>query len=205
MFIEALKTKKRSAGKIVILKYEKKGKEGFWMDEMKQKYESPPVVFVPGEISYAENVLFEKSQKKLMKLFRERKLNSLLPQLLKVEKRFGGSMDLLVTSGRLGKRLSVGYDKDELPILSYGDHLSKLILKQFHEVDHAGEERTVQRSRSFAWIICGQCLARKVVKDCFKCRLRNRVFQRQVMALLHESRLLQHLYFIVQLWIFSDL
>ena len=41
MFIEALKTKEKSAGKIVILKYEKKGKEGFWMDEMKQKYESP--------------------------------------------------------------------------------------------------------------------------------------------------------------------
>jgi len=189
MFIEALKTKKRSAGKVVILKYERKGKERFWMDEVKQKYESPPVVFVPGEISYAENVLVEKSQKKLMKLFKEGKLDSLLPQLLKVEKRFGGSMDLLVTSGRLGKRLSVGYDKDELPILSYGDHLSKLIMKQFHEVDHAGEDRTVQRSRSFAWIIRGRCLARKVVKDCFKCRLRNRVFQRQVMAPLHESRL----------------
>ena len=153
MFIEALKTKRRSAGKTVVLKHVKKGKERYWLDEMKNKYESPPVVFIPGEIRHAENVLVEKSQKRLMKPFKEGKLASLIPQFMKVEKRFGGNMELLVTSGRLGKRLSVGYDKDELPILCYKDPLSKLIMKQFHEVDHAGEDRTVQRSRSFAWIV----------------------------------------------------
>lgn len=189
MFVKAVKEKRRSNNKILPLKFTKKENVGFWMDGTETRYKKPPVVLETGEMKTAENILIQSSQKTLKLAFKAGKLDSLLPQMMKEDGSDGGSVELLVTSGRLGKRLSVGYDKSELPILDYKDPLSKLIMKKYHDVDHSGEDRTVQRSRSFAWIIRGRALARKVVKECFQCKRRNRAFQKQVMAPLHESRL----------------
>ena len=189
MFIDAVKKKRRTSNGVLKLKYEQQGRLKVWLDEKGKKYERPPVVFAPGETERVENILIQNSQRKLKSLFKEGKLDSLIPQTMKIEGKDGEFAEILVTSGRLGKRLAIGYDKSELPILCHKDPLSKLIMRKYHEIDHAGEDRTVQRSRSFAWIVRGRCLARKIVKDCFKCKLRNRFFQKQVMAPLHESRL----------------
>ena len=98
-------------------------------------------------------------------------------------------LKLVVCSGRLGDQLKVGYDKTALPILDVKTHISKLYMRRAHEEDHSGDDRTLQRSRKNVWIIQGKRLSLNVYRNCFKCKLRNRVLERQIMAPVHESRL----------------
>jgi hypothetical protein len=96
---------------------------------------------------------------------------------------------MIVISGRGEKCLRVGYDKTELPVLECTNPLAKLILQDSHNIDHAGLDRTIQRSRSVAWIIKAKTLAKVVKSNCFTCRRRAKILQQQVMAPLPASRL----------------
>ena len=136
----------------------------------------------------AENWLICSEQVQLLKDFKENKLSSLLPRLKKVTI-FGNEFQMVVTSGRMGEGLAVGYDKDELPILPASSPLAKLIMKHAHEIEHCGSDRTLQRSRSFAWVIRGRKLAKSVKNDCFQCRRRHKKLQEQIIAPLPQSRL----------------
>ena len=139
-------------------------------------------------ISDAENYLLENAQTQVLIDYKDGKLVSLFPKTKAVQV-LGRSTEVLVTSGRLGGAMAVGYDKDELPILPYNAHISRLYMYDGHAVDHSGTDRTLWRSRTQVWILRGRRLAEKVRNDCFKCRLRSRNLEKQIMAPLPESRI----------------
>lgn len=143
----------------------------------------------PENIVRAENYLLHLSQDKIREDFKKKELTSLAPMVQEAESKDGRFVNLVVCSGRLGEQMRIGYDKPTLPILDMKSKLALLYMKRAHQEDHSGMDRTLQRSRKDVWIIQGRRLSKKICKDCFKCRLRNRVLERQVMAPLHESRL----------------
>ena len=134
----------------------------------------------------AENLLIFQAQTLIQKDFQEGKLSSLLPKLTTTESL---KLDIIVTSGRLGSALSIGYDKEQLPLLNYDSPISRLIMIDAHNIDHSGVDRTLQRSRSIAWIIKGRRLAKVITRSCYTCRIRNKKRENQVMAPIEKSRL----------------
>ena len=136
----------------------------------------------------------EKSEKFLIlqeqKLFVHdffKKYAPLRPRLMKVDF-FPDLKGMVVVSGRAGQYLAVGYDKTELPLLDHKSQLSRLIMTKSHNVDHSGIDRTLQRSRTIAWISRGRVVAKTVVNQCFECKRRNKVVSEQVMAPLPLER-----------------
>ena len=80
------------------------------------------------------------------------------------------------------------YNPDKLMILSPRHPVTRLILREIHEVDHKGVQHTVARSRLKYWIPrCGQ-IVRKIKANCFTCRLKDAVAIRQQMAPMPSFR-----------------
>jgi len=140
------------------------------------------------DFEQAENYWFIFSQSKICKDLKASKLTSLLPRISKVSV-MGRDHELIVTSGRLGGALIVGYDKEELPILDPKSAVAKLIMHDSHAEEHCGVDRTLWRSRNVAWIIRGRRIAKAIRGNCFKCKLRGKVLEKQIMAPVPESRL----------------
>ena len=136
----------------------------------------------------AENYLFYSAQADVRSQVEEGRLSSLRVRKIPCEF-LGVTKHLFVTSGRLGGALAIGYDKDNLPVVSYISAVARLIMYDAHQIDHSGSDRTTQRSRTEAWIIRGRKLAETVRKNCFKCRLRNRYLEKQIMAPVDSCRL----------------
>ena len=78
---------------------------------------------------------------------------------------------------------------DGIPVLPCKNQLSRLYMTEAHNVDHGGINTTVMRSRAKVWIIQGAKLAKKVVNQCYRCRLNKKKLLNQVMAPLPEERL----------------
>ena len=135
----------------------------------------------------AEVFLLNRAQEDVKKAFKRGELDSLRPQLLNSEA--FQEVQLVVTAGRLEDKMLIGYDKTSLPILKMTNRLAELYMKESHDKDHGGVDRTLQRSRNHVWIIQGRRLASKVVANCFFCKKRNKSLQNQVMAPLHENRI----------------
>ena len=135
----------------------------------------------------AENFLLHLGQSSARQAFKEGQLDSLRP--LKLSSTAFQPVELLVTAGRLGDNMRIGFDKTSLPILMYNSELSGLYMREAHEIDHGGVDRTLQRSRVKVWIVHGRRLAKKIVQKCTECRHRNKKMQGQKMAAVHENRL----------------
>ena len=136
----------------------------------------------------SEMYLLKIAQCNLQTSFETGKLASLLPTL-KTVKILGEEEKLIVTSGRLGGALVIGYDKTCLPILPYDSDISRLIMCDSHNIEHAGTDRTVWRSRTSVWIIKGRKLADKIRIKCFTCKVRAKTLQEQIMAPVSDNRL----------------
>ena len=136
----------------------------------------------------AEIFLFIQAQKLLKYGLKEGKLTSLLPRWEDVNLR-GNVEKLLVTEGRSGGVVQVGYDKPHLPLIPYSHPVAELLMWDAHREGHCGIDRTVLRSRRTAWVIRGRRLARKVVSRCHECRRRRKIVEGQRIAPVPESRL----------------
>ena len=66
--------------------------------------------------------------------------------------------------------------------------LSRLYIREAHEIDHGGINSAVMRSRSKVWVMSGARMAKQVIADCYQCRLRWKVVLNQVMAPLPQER-----------------
>jgi len=141
-----------------------------------------------GNILTAENFILASAQENLRGQVEAGKYNSLLPRVVGFKDERGMDVEHVVVSGRLAGLLQVGYDKQELPLLEASHPLSRLIIRGAHEIDHGGLERTVQRSRNTAWIVKARSVAKSVRSSCFKCKIREKVLQKQIMAPLPASR-----------------
>ena len=99
------------------------------------------------------------------------------------------SNDILRVGGHLERAPTLSYEEKHPVILPKNHHLSLLILQHYHESSaHAGREQMLAQSREKFWIIQGRNLAKKIIRNCFKClRLNSRPLT-QVMAPLPEMR-----------------
>ena len=159
-----------------------------FIDKLRKKNDKLTVLSEKEYREKSENYWFLAAQEETKKKFKTGNLSSLRPRITLVQ--IGNNQqELIVTSGRLGGALAVGYDKEYLPILDASSVISKLIMKDAHEEEHCGEDRTLWRSRNIAWVVGGKRIARKIKRNCFKCKLREKVMERQIMAPVSESRI----------------
>ena len=128
----------------------------------------------------ADSFILKMSMIKTKESFDKGSLNSLRPQL----KEDG----TIILGGRASEGMSKFYGSNEYPILTYQDPISHLWIKKTHKEDHSGVMRTVAKSRRKFWIVRAGRLAAKVRRECFRCRLLDKLMAQQQMAPLPKSR-----------------
>ena len=101
-----------------------------------------------------------------------------------------GNVQYVVTSGRLGNMMRIGYDRSELIILDARHPFSRLLLKNFHDEKHGSDDYVLWRSRSKYWIPYARRIIRSIRSECYFCRLLNKKCESQLMSLLPDARLL---------------
>ena len=124
----------------------------------------------PTDLEDAETYWIYTAQKQTREDFAAGKLCSLLPKLKKYTV-YGKDIEIVVTSGRVGGAMVIGYDKEDLPILSADSPIAEGIILDAHAEEHSGLDRTLWRSRKVAWVIRGRRIAKQVSKNCFRCKL----------------------------------
>lgn len=97
---------------------------------------------------------------------------------------------VIKVGGRL-RRSKLDYDLKQPVLLPRTSYISQLIMEEIHrKVSHTGPELTLSESRCHFWIVCGQNLAKKVVKDCVVCRKLHRQPHTTLMADLPRERIM---------------
>ena len=139
----------------------------------------------PDVLDLAERYLIQEAQVEL----KSEELESLLPEKVATKGAGNHNIHIILVGGRARVRYRIGYDKDGIPVLPCKNQLSRLYMTEAHNVDHGGINTTVMRSRAKVWIIQGAKLAKKVVNQCYRCRLNKKKLLNQVMAPLPEERL----------------
>ena len=145
------------------------------------------IQLTPEELEIAEEYWVNIASTSLVQDVEVGKLSSLRPE---VKRDDSGNSIKIVTSGRLGKLLKVGYDTGELTLLDGKHPFTYLILKRFHEERHGGDDYVLWRSRSYFWIPHARKCIRKIRKNCYLCRLLAKKSMTQIMAPLPDERLL---------------
>ena len=138
-------------------------------------------------MSTAEEYWVKDVSQSVIDLYDAGKLQSLRPA--KVWDASGQFLKV-VTSGRLGELLKIGYDIEELTVLDPKHHYTKLVLKEYHEIDHGGDDRAVWRSREKYWIPQARKEVKKIRSKCYRCRLLNKQRAEQLMSPLPNQRVL---------------
>ena len=131
--------------------------------------------------AFAEDINHLKRHNKLIRTCNLIKLKPLL------------SNDILRAGGRFERAPTLSYEEKYPVILPKNHYLSLLILRHYHKSSaHTNREQTLAQSRAKFWIIHRKNLAKKIIRNCFKClRLNSRPLT-QVMAPLSEMRLEPH-------------
>ena len=145
------------------------------------------IKLTPEDYKRAEQYWVRNVSHSVVKLYESGKLQSLRPSPVWDEE---GQFLKIVTSGRLGKLLKIGYDIEELTILDPRHQYTKLVLKNIHDQDHSGDDRAVWKSRVKYWIPQARREVRKIRTNCYRCRLLNKKQAQQMMSPLPNERVL---------------
>ena len=145
------------------------------------------IQLLPEDYRKAEQYWIKEVSYNVIKLYNAGKLQSLRPIKVWDEK---GQFLKVVTSGRLGELLKIGYDVEELTILDPRHPYTKLILKAYHEMDHGGNDRAVWRSRNRFWIPQARKIVKQIRAQCYRCKLLAKRNASQLMAPLPNQRVL---------------
>ena len=95
---------------------------------------------------------------------------------------------VLRVGGRIHKAY-IPYEMKHPVILPPHHHVTKLIILSYHlRNGHSGVLHTLSDTRDRYWIINGNAAVRRVLHDCYKCRLLNAAPGKQVMSPLPEFR-----------------
>ena len=95
---------------------------------------------------------------------------------------------VLRVGGRIHKAY-IAYEMKHPVILPPHHHVTKLIILSYHlRNGHSGVLHTLSDTRERFWIINGNAAVRRVLHDCYKCRLLNAAPGKQVMSPLPEFR-----------------
>jgi hypothetical protein len=139
----------------------------------------------PEMLDLAEDYLICTAQSSLQ----VKDIQSLLPEKTTVRGLGDSELPIILVGGRSKVRYKIGYDQDGVPVLPSGHSLSRLYMREAHEVDHGGVNAAVMRSRNKVWIIQGAKLAKTIISKCYECKLRYKPLQGQKMAPFHSSRI----------------
>ena len=139
------------------------------------------------DLKEAEIYWIKEESKCVLKLMEQGKLDSLRP--IKIWDAQGKYLKV-VTSGRLGKLLKIGYDTEELTILDQSHPYTRLLLKSYHDAEHSSDDRVVWKSRERFWIPQARRIVRKIRQRCYKCKLLNKKYAQQIMAPLPKTRVI---------------
>ena len=82
-----------------------------------------------------------------------KELEPLLPEATKVSGVGKVKFTLLLVGGRSKVRCRIGYNVDGVPMLPAKHPLSRLYIREAHEIDHGGINSAVIRSRSKVWVM----------------------------------------------------
>ena len=133
----------------------------------------------------AERFLISGAQKD----FKKGELDFLLPETVLTKGHNDDDIPIILVGGRAKVRYRIGYDRDGIPVLPCKNQLSRLYMTEAHNTDHGGMNTTLMRSRSRVWVIQGAKLAKKVVQQCYACRLNKKKLLNQVMVPLPEENI----------------
>ena len=145
------------------------------------------IVLSPDDYREAEKFWVKKVSESVLKLYEKGKLQSLRPSTNWDD---SGNYRKVITSGRLGELLKIGYDVDELTVLDPSHTYTKLVLKDLHDVDHGGDDRVVWKSREKYWIPQARRIVKGIRNRCYRCKLLNKRNAQQMMAPLPSTRVL---------------
>ena len=161
------------------------GSRGNGKSTLRDKREN---VCIPVHVLEAAEMFWLKEvNKHSVELMNSGKIDSLRPSLVWNEQ---GKFPQVVTSGRVGSAMKVGYDTVELPILDPKHPYVRLLIREYHEKEHAGDDRVLWQLRAKYWVPQARRLVRKIRKDCIRCRLLNKRVASQLMAPLPNERVL---------------
>ena len=93
---------------------------------------------------------------------------------------------LQVIQGRAAAGLQKYFGAGHLPVIMASSRVAYLIMLHAHCIDHAGRDITISMSRYDAWIVNAKSLAKRIVKDCVRCRFLRKRLEDQKMAGLPE-------------------
>ena len=93
---------------------------------------------------------------------------------------------LKVMIGRAHTGIQKLFGKAHLPVIMGDTRVAELIMLHAHYQDHAGRDVTMATSRHEAWIVSGKKLAKKIVKNCIRCRFLRKQLEGQKMAVLPD-------------------
>ena len=93
---------------------------------------------------------------------------------------------LKVIRGRASTGLQHFFGSKYLPVIMNSTRVAYLIMLNAHCQDHAGRDVTMAMSRHDAWIINAKRLAKRIVKDCIRCRFLRKLLEGQKMAILPD-------------------
>ena len=92
------------------------------------------VILTPAALETAERYLIASAQEKL----ELKELEPLLPEVTKVSGVGDVKFNLLLVGGRSKVRYRIGYEADGVPVLPAKHPLSRLYIREAHEIDHGG-------------------------------------------------------------------
>lgn len=159
-----------------------------WVWSVREK-KKPWQYFTQARQQIVKDTLISLAQEQAGVFRDQEKYSSLRPVVHGFLGCFGQEVKLCTVGGRLQRFLSVGYDRETLPLLPAHSGLSKLITRSAHAVLHSGVDRTTQLARNTAWITSGRRVAKAVVSNCFECKRRNKDLLGQQMAPLPAHRI----------------
>ena len=91
-----------------------------------------------------------------------------------------------VVCGRVSTGLQHSFGSNYLPVIMSSTRVAYLIMLNAHCKDHAGRDVTMAMSRHDAWIVNAKRLAKRIVKDCIRCRFLRKLLEGQKMAILPD-------------------
>ena len=135
------------------------------------------------ELQAAEEYWLKHAQSSLFQRMKKGDFKTLSPYV--------DNKKLIRVGGRVDPSL-VSYDNERPVLLPYNSHISKVIIRDAHQVGHNGVAATVAKTRKKYWIIKAHRIAKVIKSRCTVCREIEAKVETQLMANLPKFRLQPH-------------
>ena len=91
-----------------------------------------------------------------------------------------------VICGRAPVGMKKFFGENSLPVIMGSTRIAYLIMLEAHNKDHAAKDITITTSRHTAWIVNGSKLAKRICRECLRCRFMKKRLETQKMSILPD-------------------